>query len=208
MNAETEFLGGLLELGHGIDVEAKLKELSSDVNWAVGWPVDKTSFWNAEAFMWRYKVGKEAQNIISDELSFLNGRNLDVGCGAYSYVLGSVGFDFSPKMLDFNDQCREKVVGDLERLLPFDSASFDSVTAVFVLNYVQNYTGLLEEVNRVLKSSGVFVMVLSAFPVNEWQRQKEVTILHEEEWKSMLEKVGFVVTVSEKEKLWFFRCKK
>ncbi len=207
MNAETEFLGSLLELGHGLKVEGKLKELSTSVEWASGWPVDKTSFWNAEAFMWRHKVGKEAQKLISDELAFLSGRNLDLGCGAYSYVLGSVGFDISPKMLQFNDQCREKMVGDVERLLPLDSHSFDSVTAVFLLNYVQNYAGLLQEIHRVLRPTGTFVMVLSAHPVNEWQRQKEITRFDAVGWKIVLENAGFTVSVEEKGKLWFFRCR-
>ena len=151
IDAETEFFKGLIELQYGLNVEDKLGEISKNVSWARNWPEDKKSFWNAEAFMWNKKIDKEIRELIRGEVEFLSGgKNLDLGCGSYSY-LKSVGFDISEKMLNFNDNCLEKVIGDLENDLPFFANNFDSVTAIFVLNYVENYTFLLQEVKRVLK---------------------------------------------------------
>lgn len=202
---ETEFLSGLIELQYGQDVVDKLTLIASQVPWAVGWPSNKKSFWNAEAFMWGRKIGKEKRRLIEKELSFLRGRNLDLGCGAYSYIK-SVGFDLSAKMLDFNDNLIEKVQGDLERKLPFPDSSFDSITAIFVLNYVENYSLLLSEVRKVLKQEGVFVVVLFSEEINEWQKQKEVNDFNADRWSGILREAGFKVDFCEKEGLWFFRC--
>ena len=207
MDNETEFLSGLIELQYGQKVEEKLKKLSLNVPWAKGWPEDKKSFWNAEAFMWSRKINKEKRRIIEEELSCLSdGKNLDLGCGAFTYVKKSVGFDLSAKMLDFNDNCVEKVQGDMEGSLPFESGSFDSVTAVFVLNYVNNYQQLLSEIKRVLGKEGRFVMVLSSGQINDWQRQKEVNVFSFEKWVQVLEEKGFNVEFYENEGIWFFRC--
>ncbi|MDO8656808.1 MAG: hypothetical protein Q7K45_06225, partial [Nanoarchaeota archaeon] len=113
MNPETQFFQGLIELQYGQNVEKKLKALSSKIPWAHGWPQNKESFWNAESFMWSRKIEKETREMIQQELQFLaQGKNLDVGCGAYSYI-PSVGFDLSPQMLKLNDICIEKVQGDV-----------------------------------------------------------------------------------------------
>ena len=208
MADENDFLCGLLELQYGKDVESKLSELAEKISWAHGWPTNKEAFWNAEAFMWGRKVGKESQKLIKDELKFLSsGKNLDLGCGAYSYV-PSVGFDFSSKMLQFNDQCIEKVQGDLEKELPFSASSFDSITSIFVLNYVKNYQQLLLEIRKVLKEEGMFVMVLYSKNINDWQKQKEVNSFNSEKWIGILQDASFSVNSYEKEGLWFFRVKK
>lgn len=204
MNPETAFFQGLLELQYGQPVQSKLKKLASKISWAQGWPENKQAFWNAEAFMWSRKIEKETRALITQELQFLTkGKNLDLGCGAYSYIL-SVGFDFSPLMLKLNDNCKEKVPGDVEKKLPFKDKSFDSVTAIFVLNYVQNYQQLLQEIKRILKLKGCFVMVLSAAKINEWQRQKEVNKFKFEDWKRILTKAGFGVRIYQKRKVLFY----
>src|SRR3989344_2218998 len=205
MAAEDDFLSGLLELQYGVDVKAKLKKLAKDVSWAGYWPENKVSFWNAEAFMWNHKISKEKRNIIRHELAALTGRNLDLGCGSYSY-LSSVGFDLSKKMLDFNDNCYDKIVGDLEQPLPF-KPKFDSVTAIFVFNYVKNYRQLLNEIFRILKDQGIFVMVLSSSSVNDWQKQQEVNELSKNDWIKILSG-KFAVKVKEKDNLMFYRCRK
>lgn len=204
---ETEFLSGLIELQYGQEVSAKLKGIASQVNWAKGWPENKKAFWNAEAFMWSKKISKEKKELIIGMLGeFVSENNLDVGSGAYSYF-PSIGFDLSKKMLDFNDNCKKKIVGDLEESLSFENCSFSSVTAIFVLNYVNNYTNLLNEINRVLADGGYFLVVLSAKAVNEWQRQKEVNNFTKKKWIEILENI-FDVEVKEKGNLLFFVCKK
>src|SRR3989338_7306111 len=90
---ETEFLSGLIELQYGKNVEKELQQYSKKVPWAKGWPLDDKAFWNAEAFMWSRKISKEKRELIKQELEFLaQGKDLDLGCGAYSYVK-SIGFD-------------------------------------------------------------------------------------------------------------------
>ncbi|MBT4936035.1 class I SAM-dependent methyltransferase [Candidatus Woesearchaeota archaeon] len=204
--SENDFLCGLMELQYGIDVKEKLCSLSSSVPWAHGWPENVQSFWNAEAFMWSRKISKEKRMLIQQELSFLTGKNLDIGCGAYSYIT-SVGFDISPKMLDFNDMCTEKVVGDVEKPLPFPEKSFDSITTIFLLNYVKNHTQLISEITRVLKHNGKFVMVLSSNQINDWQKQKEVNCFRSDEWTRLLQQSGFVVNFYKKDDLWFWKCR-
>lgn len=207
INPETEFFKSLIELQYGQKVEDKLKKISKDISWARGWPDDKKAFWNAEAFMWSHKIDKVKRLFIEEELQFLqNGNNLDLGCGSYSY-LPSVGFDLSEMMLKLNDNCQEKVVGDLEKPLPFPDDKFDSVTAVFVFNYVGNYQRLLIEIKRVLKEKGIFLMILSSKKINDWQRQKEINEFSLLRWKRILQKSGFKVDCFEKADLLFLKCK-
>jgi len=201
---EDVFLSGLLELQYGTADISFLAQTALSVRWASGWPKEKKAFWNAEAFMWSRKIEREVRAVIRRELAMLAGKkNLDLGCGAYSY-LPSVGFDLSAKMLVFNEQCKEKVEGNLEEKLPFADYSFDSVTAVFLLNYIHNYHQLFSEIWRVLSELGIFVMVLSSTGVNEWQRQKEVSSFGKERWLMLLQKAGFEVVLKEKENIWFY----
>ncbi|MBI4983065.1 class I SAM-dependent methyltransferase [Candidatus Woesearchaeota archaeon] len=205
MNPETSFLIGLMKLQYGLRVKSRLRTLSSRIPWAKGWPENNSSFWNAEAFMWNHKIEKEKRELITQKLSFLReGKNLDLGCGSYSY-LPSVGVDFSEKMLQFNGQLTQKVVGDLEKKLPFNHSEFDSVTAVFVLNYIKNYGKLLQEIKQVLKKGGTLMVVLYSRNINNWQQQKEVNHCSVEEWKDILISQGFRVSLSIREGLWFFK---
>lgn len=207
-DSETKFLSGLIELQYGENVGKGLKKIAQQVSWAKGWPENNQAFWNAEAFMWGRKISKEKRGLIKDELAFLaQGKNLDLGCGAYSYVR-SVGLDLSEKMLDFNEHLTEKIKSDLETKLPVKNKKFDSVTAVFVLNYVQKYSELLIEIKRVLKEKGVFIMVLSSKPINCWQKQKEVNEFSAKKWKQIVSRAGFNVVFYERKGLWFFRCRK
>lgn len=204
MNPETQFLIGLMELQYGQKVQSKLRQLSPQVPWARGWPEDKQAFWNAEAFMWSRKIEQGTRAVIERELkSLATGKNLDLGCGAYSYI-PSVGLDLSSQMLHLNARCYEKVRGDLEEKLPFEDKEFDSVTAVFVLNYVQNYAQLLQEIHRVLKPAGKF-LVVGAASINQWQRQKQVHSFNAGEWRRKLEKEEFRVTSSRKIGWWFLK---
>jgi ubiquinone/menaquinone biosynthesis C-methylase UbiE len=201
MDAETEFLRGLIELQYGQPVQSKLQRISPDVSWAAGWPHDLQAFWNAEAFMWGHKIRQETRDLISSEMKFNPNNNLDLGCGSYSYV-PSTGFDISSKMLDFNDNCLTKIQGDLENPLPFKQ-EFTSVTAIFVLNYVCNYQSLLSEIGRILLPTGTFFMVLSP-TVNDWQKQKQVNDFPADFWQRQLTAAGFVTRFYKKSNLLFF----
>ncbi len=208
MDTETAFFQALIELQYGLDVEERLRKLAPGIPWARGWPNDDQAFWNAEAYMWSRKIEKEIRAVIARELKFLaGGKNLDLGCGAYSY-LPSVGFDLSPMMLKLNEQCLEKVQGDVEKKLPFPDTGFDSVTAIFLLNYVKNHRQLLAEIHRMLKPGGHFVMVLSAKGINSWQKRKEVNVFPPEMWTKMLEENNFSVEHYERKGVLFWKAQK
>lgn len=206
LDAETKFLCGLIKLQYGRQVEPKLKSLAKQVEWAKGWPEDKEAFWNAEAFMWQHKIDQEKRTLIETELKFWSaGKNLDLGCGAYSY-LPSVCLDLAPKMLNLNSRCLQKVLGDLEQPLPFKNEEFDSVTAIFVLNYVQHLSSLLAEIVRVLKSNGTAIFVLSATGVRDWPQQQEVNHYAVKGWLTVLSQ-QFQVRSYTKKGLNFFVCR-
>lgn len=209
MDKETEFFLKKMEFDYGNNKAIKeLKEISKEISWLEGWPEERKAFWNGEAFMWRNKISGEKRELIKKELGFLEGgRNLDLGCGSYSYIK-SVGFDVSEKMLLLNGNLSERIGGDLEGKLPFKEREFDSVTLVLVLDYVKNYKGLLKEVWRVLKEKGILMVVQAASEVNEWQGQKAVNKFSFKKWERVLEGVGFKVEFYEKGGLGFFKEEK
>lgn len=230
---ETAFFQGLIELQYGQSVEKKLRSLAQQIPWARGWPTKKQAFWNAEAFMWQRKIDKQQRQLITQEIereikqevAILAGRspgkrnpglrNLDLGCGAHNYLHSAAGVDLSAKMLAFNEQIGQKVLLDLEKLgpprhgLPFPGTSFDSVTAVFLLNYLPNHahTALFREIQRVLKKSGLFMMVLAAQSLEHRYGQQERAKLSFGQWKQRL-RPFFQVKAYEKEKILFFCCRK
>lgn len=54
----------------------------------------------------------------------------------------------------------QAIVGDIEKSLPFADASFDGVFALDILEHMVNLTGLLREINRVLKDDGFLIIAL------------------------------------------------
>ncbi|MFH1682875.1 MAG: class I SAM-dependent methyltransferase [Candidatus Woesearchaeota archaeon] len=206
---EKDFFTARLELDYGSqEAVVEIKYLAKQILWLKGWPKEKAAFWNGEAFMWQNKIRKEKRELISRELKFLKkGRNLDLGCGSHSYI-PSVGFDVSEKMLLLNENCYEKIVGDLEKKLPFAEGEFDSVTLIFVLDYVNEYAALLKEVFRVLRKEGALMIVQSMKEVNAWQRQQKVNNFDGGDWKRILLESGLKIDYSQKEGLSFFKCRK
>ncbi len=99
-------------------------------------------------------------------------RVLDVGAGTgrLSIMLAKRGaqvtaLDVSPKMLEMiREKCRRDVacnvstvVGDAESL-PFEDNSFDIVTAAFLIVHLKDPKRFFDEVYRVLKDGGIFVV--------------------------------------------------
>jgi SAM-dependent methyltransferase len=92
-------------------------------------------------------------------------RILDAGCGSgpLSAALREkgalvTGFDRSAAMIDL---ARARLgddadlhVADLAAPLPFDDAQFDDVVASLVLHYLEDWTGPLAELRRVLEPGG------------------------------------------------------
>lgn len=193
---ETKLMCKLLELQYGNkEVIKEIKALSKNIDWICGWPEKKEAFWSAQAFMWQHRIDKETRNIIKKKLEKIcSGKILDLGAGAYSY-LPCTAIDCSKKMLTFNDNATERIVGDIEKKLPFKDSSFDCVLAVFVLNYVNNLDGLFNEIKRILRGGGNFVVILSNVGINNWHAQKQVQNLSQKEWVKVFYEGGFNVKV-------------
>ncbi|QNE19193.1 class I SAM-dependent methyltransferase [Kribbella qitaiheensis] len=99
-------------------------------------------------------------------------RILDAGCGSgpLSVALrdeGAVvaGFDASAAMLDL---ARERLgddadvqVADLRAPLPYADAEFDDVVASLVLHYLEDWTGPLAELRRVVKPGGRLIVAVN-----------------------------------------------
>jgi len=87
---------------------------------------------------------------------------LDVGCGSPAncvkegsflrYLGYGQGIDIKPCNIEFDFK-----IGDMEDI-PFEGKKFDVVTAIEVIEHVNNREKALEEVYRVLKDDGIFVM--------------------------------------------------
>ena len=75
-------------------------------------------------------------------------RILDVGAGGRKQVSTAVALDVVPGP-------GVDVVADLEEALPFADDAFDHVFAVHVLEHVRELVGLMAELHRVLRCTGV-----------------------------------------------------
>ncbi|BCJ76040.1 methyltransferase [Catellatospora sp. IY07-71] len=96
-------------------------------------------------------------------------RILDAGCGsgpltAALRAKGAVvtGFDVSSAMIDM---ARKRLgedadlhVADLSKPLPFADAQFDDVVSSLVLHYLEDWSGPLAELRRVLKPGGRVIL--------------------------------------------------
>lgn len=106
-------------------------------------------------------------------------RVLDAGCGsgplsAALRAKGAVvtGFDASAAMVDLARQRlgedADLHVADLGAPLPFGEAAFDVVVASLVLHYLEDWSGPLSELRRVLKPGGRLMLSVnhpSAYPI-------------------------------------------
>ena len=99
-------------------------------------------------------------------------RALDVGCGTGGFLAAlarvgpAVGMDQAPEALDY---CRRRGARDL---IPHDVArcpwpipdgAFDLVTALDVVEHVDDDAGLVAEMHRVLKPGGVMIISVPSF---------------------------------------------
>jgi SAM-dependent methyltransferase len=105
---------------------------------------------------------------------------LDVGCGTGTMVThlgryGDVtGIEASPEAVAF---CHQRGVTNVQRadgeVLPFADASFDLVTALDVIEHIDDDAGALSEMHRVLRPGGRMLVTVPAFPFL-WSAHDEV----------------------------------
>ena len=97
------------------------------------------------------------------------------------------------------------IVYDVENPLPFDENSFDLVTALALIEHLNNRENFLKEIYRILKPEGILLMTTPsrlAKPILEFLAfklhlidEKEITdhkyYFNKKEFKNILEKIGF-----------------
>jgi len=104
--------------------------------------------------------------------AFMGMKILDAGCGTGRQMeelkkYGEVfGFDVSPEALNF---CQKRglqniVKANLNQPLPYPNESFDLITALDVLEHIENDQFALSELKRVLKIGGHLIITVPAHP--------------------------------------------
>ncbi len=181
----------------------KLKEIASHIPELKGWPEDKVKFWDAESYNWpmRFKKG-EREFILETIKEHISSNHLDIASGALPVNSECVCLDFSKEMLDMIRTLQEKIVFDIDSTerLPFNDSKFDSVSCVFILNYIENLDFVISEINRILSENGKFIIVQSNKPLHELHRQKEKYGMEfEDKLMESLENNNFFVTVENHE---------
>ncbi len=207
-NLKDDFLNILLRLTYIRDrkkrkeLMKKAKKIADKIPEFRGWPKGK-KFWDVEALAWVVKIPKHVRQFIKKELMKRikpGGINLSLGSGSYAYVKESVLLDYSEKMLEMVVvKFKKKVVHDIQKIpWPFKKNTFDSISAVFIINYLKNLKKVFKEAKRILKPKGKLIIVQSAKQLGEFYRTKEVKEYKPEEIKKILEQMGFKTKVEEK----------
>lgn len=105
------------------------------------------------------------------------GRLLDWGCGygQMSFLLRNRGFEVvsytieaeepSPWNSFLREQNLDVVYGEDPVRLPFEEESFDGVLSCGVLEHVEDESGSLAEIRRILRPAGLFIVMMLP---NEW----------------------------------------
>ncbi len=137
------------------------------------------------------------RNLVNFFLShYLNKKSkiLDVGCGTGRNIesfsrFGEVwGIDYASEAITFCKQrgLKRVVRGSLEKI-PFLKNSFDCITALDVLEHVDDQKAL-KEIIRVLKPEGLLIITVPAYP-RLWSRWDEVLQHKRRYTKSSLKKL-------------------
>ncbi|MBW2966605.1 class I SAM-dependent methyltransferase [Candidatus Woesearchaeota archaeon] len=186
------------------ELTAKAELIASKIPGLKGWPRDSKKFWDVEAYAWLGKIPRRIREFIRKELMKripLGTLNLGIGSGSYPYIEDSVLLDLSREMLKLVTpvKSKAKIEYDLEKgKLPFQDNSFDSVTMVFVIDYLKNLKQVLKETKRILKKNGKLILVNSKKPIDSWYRKHEVKHYTRKEIKLLLKQIGFKVKIEEK----------
>ena len=108
-------------------------------------------------------------------------RVLDVGCGTGAMLqqldrYGTVdGVDADEDAVRF---CKGRGLDSVRLLengsLPFDSGTFDLVTALDVIEHIDDDSAMLAEIHRVLRPGGTFLVTVPAFQ-SLWGPQDEIS---------------------------------
>lgn len=173
----------------------KAKALADKIPEFRGWPKGR-KFWDIEALSWVIKIPPHVREFIKKELLNVikpGSLNLALASGSYPYIKDSVLLDYSKKMLEnVTVKYRKKVIHDLQKIpWPFKSNTFDSITAVFIIDYLKNLKQVFKEARRILKTKGKLIIVQSAKPLGEFYKTKLVKEYKPDEIVKLLKQAGF-----------------
>lgn len=127
--------------------------------------VEDSHWW----FVGRRAILESFLREITEKIKIENPRILDVGCGTganlemLSQFGESEGVDVSDDALEFCRQKGLKVHKGLAEELPFDDESFEMVTALDVVEHLDDDVAGLKEMHRVLKKDGRTLIFVPAF---------------------------------------------
>jgi SAM-dependent methyltransferase len=161
----------------GNTVAANLPKEMQSHHYPILYQVEDTHWW----YVGRRRIIQSLVEKICASLDNPSPRILDVGCGtgANLKVLAAYGkaegVDISPQAVDF---CRERgldsvKLGAIEQL-PYDSDSFELVTALDVVEHLDDDVAGLREMRRVLRPDGRILVFVPAFMVL-WGVQDDVS---------------------------------
>jgi SAM-dependent methyltransferase len=141
------------------------KEMQSH-HYPILYQVEETHWW----YLGRRRIIHDLVKQICSSINNANPRILDVGCGtgANLKMLAACGqaegVDISPQAVSF---CRERgldsvKLGALEHL-PYENELFDVVTALDVIEHLDDDVAGLSEIRRVLRPGGAVLVFVPAF---------------------------------------------
>ena len=147
-------------------VAAKLPKEMQSHHYPILYEVEETHWW----YVGRRRIIHSLVQKIRSTLNTSDPRILDVGCGTGSNLKmlagcgRAEGVDISPQAVEF---CRERgldsvKLGPIEQL-PYDSGSFELVTALDVIEHLDDDVAGLSEIRRVLRRDGRVLVFVPAF---------------------------------------------
>ena len=72
---------------------------------------------------------------------------------------------------------QHKMCWDIEKGIPFKSKTFDSISLIFVSNYIKNLKNLYKECSRVLKKNGKLIIVQTN--LGKWYKRQGIRTVEE-----------------------------
>jgi len=138
---------------------------------------------------------------------------LDIGCGPGNFLHcqlnwynGSniTGLDISEELLNYAKSYYStcKFIRGSAEVLPFRRESFDIVSALQVIEHLYNPSAFLEEVYRILKPRGLFLLatpnpngIAARLLKSKWTgfREDHIALRNPSDWHSAIECCGFSI---------------
>ncbi|MCB1144936.1 MAG: class I SAM-dependent methyltransferase [Leptospiraceae bacterium] len=133
-----------------------------------------SQFYEMEETNWWFKGTRELLlNWIFKDSNNLNKsfKILDIGCGTgvwlthLNRVAEAEGLDISEEAVEFSAKRGLKITLGSAEKIPFDNNTFDIITAIGVIEHIEDDKIVIQEINRVLKPGGKVVILTSAFNI-------------------------------------------